>query len=409
MPPRQKPTPMHPRCPSLRPRPSVVEPRVAVAFDCLYPVNTGGGERVYRRLAELFGARRCPVDYVTRRQWPTDAPPAVPFTIVPVWQGDIYDARGTRTPRSAIAFAAALFRHFLRRRGSYDVVVVSTLPVLNLFAVRLALVGTPALVVADWLEVWPWPKWREYAGALPGTIAFLLQTVGIRLGDLHTVNSEFTGARLRRYRRRAQPVALGLVDLVGDEPDATTERPEDPYLVFVGRHIADKRVIDLIPALREARSQVPALRAVIVGTGPETPRVAARVTELGLDSAVELLGRVSDDELRDLVQGARVLVNPSAREGFGLVIAEAAAFGTPSVVVAGPDNAAAELVVDGVNGYVALSVAPAELGGAIVRAVEAGEPLRRSTLDWFRRERVSHGLSASVDQILARYRSARAR
>ena len=385
------------------------EPRVAVAFDCLFPVNTGGGERVYRRLAELFIERGCTVDYVTRGQWPTDAPPAAPFTIVPVWQGAIYDAGGTRTPRSAVAFAVALFRHFLRRRGSYDVVVVSTLPVLNLFAVRLALLGTPALVVADWLEVWPWRKWREYAGALAGTIAFLLQTLGIRLGDLHTVNSEFTGARLRRYRRRAQPVTLGLVDLVGDEPGATTERPADPYLVFVGRHIPDKRLIDLVPALREARTRIPSLRAVIVGTGPETPRVAARVSELGLDSAVELLGRVSDDELRGLVQGARVLVNPSAREGFGLVIAEAAAFATPSVVVAGPDNAAAELVVDGVNGFVAASVGPADLGAAIVRAVEAGEPLRRSTLDWFRRERVSHGLSASVDQILARYGADRAR
>ncbi|WP_166785523.1 glycosyltransferase family 4 protein [Cryobacterium cryoconiti] len=385
------------------------EPRVAVAFDCLFPVNAGGGERVYRRLAELFVERGCRVDYVTRGQWPTDAPPAAPFTLVPVWQGDIYDSGGTRTPRSAVAFAAALFRHFLRRRGSYDVVVVSTLPVLNLFAVRLALFGTRALVVADWLEVWPWPKWREYAGALPGTIAFLLQTVGIRLGDLHTVNSAFTGARLIRYRRRAQPVTLGLVDLVGEEPEASTERPADPYLIFVGRHIADKRLVDLVPALREARGQFPSLRAVIVGTGPETPRVAARVGELGLDSAVELRGRVSDDELRDLVRGARILVNPSAREGFGLVIAEAAAFGTPSVVVAGPDNAAAELVVDGVNGYVAASVGPVALGAAIVRAVEAGEPLRRSTLDWFQRERVSHGLSASVDQILARYRSARAR
>ncbi|WP_104171402.1 glycosyltransferase family 4 protein [Cryobacterium sp. M23] len=383
-------------------------PRVAIAYDCLFPRTTGGGERVYRRLAELLILNGSDVDYVTRTQQAVESPTAV-FTVVPVWAGDISDSAGTRTPTAAVAFAFALFRHFHSHRGHYDLVVVSALPVLNIFAVALALVGTKTFVVVDWLEVWPWPKWREYAGSLPGAIAFLLQTVGIRLGDLHTVNSEFTGARLRRYRRRAQPVALGLVDLVGDEPDATTERPADPYLVFVGRHIADKRVIDLIPALREARSQVPALRAVIVGTGPETPRVAARVRELGLDSAVELLGRVSDNELRGLVQGARVLVNPSAREGFGLVIAEAAAFGTPSVVVAGPDNAAAELVVDGVNGYVALSVAPAELGGAIVRAVEAGEPLRRSTLDWFRRERVSHGLSASVDQILARYRSARAR
>ncbi|TFB91049.1 glycosyltransferase family 4 protein [Cryobacterium sp. HLT2-28] len=390
------------------------EPRVAIAYDCLFPLNAGGGERVYRRLAELFVQRGSTVDYVTRRQWATDAPPAS-FGIVPVWQGEIYDAGGTRTPRSAVAFAWALFRHFLRRRGRYDLVVVSTLPVLNLFAVRLALLGSGAFVVADWLEVWPWQKWREYAGALPGAIAFLLQWLGIRLAHLHTVNSDFTGARLRRYRRRAKPVTLGLVDLVdlvelsGDEPGAGTDRPGDPYLVFIGRHIADKRLIDLIPALGEARAVLPALRAVIVGDGPETAAVAATVTELGLDSAVELRGRVGEEELRELIQGARVLVNPSAREGFGLVVVEAAAFATPSVVVAGPDNAAAELVADGVNGYVAATMGPADLGAAIVRAVQAGEPLRASTRAWFEKERVSRGLSGSIDEILKRYRSARAR
>ncbi|TFD82670.1 glycosyltransferase family 4 protein [Cryobacterium fucosi] len=384
------------------------EPRVAIAYDCLFPLNAGGGERVYRRLAELFVDRGSTVDYLTRRQWATDAPPAS-FGIVPVWQGEIYDAGGTRTSRSAVAFAWAVFRHFLRRRGRYDLVVVSTLPVLNLFAVRLALLGSPAFVVADWLEVWPWQKWREYAGALPGAIAFLLQWVGIRLAHLHTVNSDFTGARLRRYRRRAEPVTLGLVDLVGDEPGATMERPDDPYLVFIGRHIADKRLIDLVPALGEARATVPELRAVIVGDGPETAAVAARVAELGLDAAVELRGRVGEEELRELIRGARVLVNPSRREGFGLVVVEAAAFATPSVVVAGPDNAAAELVVDGVNGYVAASVGPVDLGAAIVRAVQAGEPLRANTRAWFEKERASHGLSASADQILARYRSARAR
>jgi len=384
------------------------EPRVAIAYDCVFPLNAGGGERVYRRLAELLVEGGSTVDYLTRRQWATDAPPAS-FSLVPVWQGDIYDAAGTRTPRSAVAFAWALFRYFLPRRGQYDLVLVSTLPVLNLFAVRLALLGSPAFVVADWLEIWPWRKWREYAGALSGTIAFLLQVVGIRLAHLHTVNSDFTGARLRRYRRRAAPITLGLVDLVGDEPGATTDRPDDPYLVFIGRHIADKRLIDLVPALAEARGAFPELRAVIVGDGPETPAVAARVTELGLDAELELRGRVGEEELRELIRGARVLVNPSRREGFGLVVVEAAAFATPSVVVAGPDNAAAELVVDGVNGYVAASVSPEVLGAAIVRAVRDGEPLRARTRAWFDTERVSNGLSASVDQILARYRSARAR
>ena len=46
---------------------------------------------------------------------------------------------------------------------------------------------------------------------------------------------------------------------------------------------------------------------------------------------------------------------PSEREGYGAVVVEAAARGTPSIVVRGPENAATELIVDGVNGFIASS------------------------------------------------------
>ncbi|MDJ0377169.1 glycosyltransferase family 4 protein [Cryobacterium sp. PH31-L1] len=384
----------------------MAEPRVAIAYDCFFPINSGGGERVYRRMAELLAERGSSVDYVTRTQWNGPAPEAT-FTVVPVWRGAIYDSAGTRTPVGAVKFALSLFHHFRAHRDTYDLVIVSALPVLNVFAVQLALAGSKAYVVTDWLEVWGWRQWRSYSGAFMGTVATTLQFVAIRLGNLHSVNSHFTGSRIRRYRRRASPVTLGLIDLVGAAPDATTARGDEPYLIFIGRHIADKRLIDLLPALREARTQINNLRLVIVGSGPETSAVAARITELGLNDAVTLAGRVSDDALHTLLAGARALVNPSRREGFGLVVAEAAAVATPSVVVAGPDNAAAELVHNGVNGFVATSVRPRELAAAIVTVVTAGEELRNSTQAWFEHERLTGGLARSIDQILQAYRSAK--
>ncbi|WP_166788528.1 glycosyltransferase [Cryobacterium sp. TMS1-13-1] len=386
----------------------MAEPRVAIAYDCFFPINSGGGERVYRRIAELLRERGSDVDYVTRTQWEGPAPEAS-FAIVPVWRGEIYDSSGTRTPVSAVKFALALYRHFRARRENYDLVIVSALPVLNVFAVQLALAGSGTFVVTDWLEVWGWRQWRRYSGALMGTVAALLQFLAIRLGNLHTVNSDFTGSRIRSYQRRATPVTLGLIDLVGVAADSSTERSDEPYLIFIGRHIADKRLIDLLPAMSEARKRIGKLRLVIVGSGPETAAVAAGITELGLDDAVTLAGRVSDAELHTLLAGARALVNPSRREGFGLVIAEAAAVATPCVVVAGPDNAAAELVCNGVNGSVAASVKPSELAAAVVAVVTAGEPLRKSTQEWFERERTTGGLTRSLDQILQAYRSAKTR
>ena len=62
-----------------------------------------------------------------------------------------------------------------------------------------------------------------------------------------------------------------------------------------------------------------------------------------------------------------------------MVVIEAAALGTPSVVVAGPDNAAADLVSDGENGYVAPSAAPEDLAAAIERVQADGQALRERT------------------------------
>ena len=195
---------------------------------------------------------------------------------------------------------------------------------------------------------------------------------------------------------------LGLVDLV-DVARSQQPAAEPPYLLFVGRHILDKRLTVIPPALALARREVPGLRAVIAGDGPETDALRRAIAAEHLEDAVDVVGRVDDATLAGLRTGAAVLVNPSSREGFGLVVAEAAAAGVPTVVVTGPDNAAADLIKPGVIGFIAASADPTALADAIVAAVRGGEELRASTAEWFERERVTRGLSASVDELLRRF------
>jgi glycosyltransferase involved in cell wall biosynthesis len=102
---------------------------------------------------------------------------------------------------------------------------------------------------------------------------------------------------------------------------------------------------------------------------------------------------------------ALCLVLPSRREGYGLVVVEAAARGTPSVVVAGDDNAAAELVVDGENGFVAASAEPEELAAAILRVHEAGPALRERTVRWFAHNAERLSLEGSLETVLEAYRA----
>lgn len=378
--------------------------KIAIVYDCLYPVNAGGGERVYRRMAELLVDRGHSVDYLTRRQWAEGDAPATSFSLVPVWSGEIYDSNGGRRPAAAAGFASAVFRELRRRRGDYDLVIVSALPVLNVFAARAATLGTRTRLVSDWLEVWTWRKWREYSGAVVGTVAFVLQWLALRLTADATVNSSFTRTRLRRHRRTLDPIVLGLLDLA--TPVAGPVRVVKPgRVLFAGRHIPDKQLTVLPAAIVAAHRIDPTVHAVVVGSGPETGALRESIEVEGAGDLFDIRGRVDDDELERLFAESAVLVNPSRREGFGLVVAEAAAVGTPSVVVAGDDNAAVDLLVPGVNGFVAADTGARSLGGAIADAVAGGAGLRESTKKWFETARASQNLSRSVDELLGRYDS----
>ncbi len=78
---------------------------------------------------------------------------------------------------------------------------------------------------------------------------------------------------------------------------------------------------------------------------------------------------------------------PSRREGYGLVVVEACANGRTGVVAQAPDNAAVELVEEGVNGTIAASTSPRDLAAAIVRVHDSAKPFVDRRPDWYPAER----------------------
>ncbi|NKY10647.1 glycosyltransferase [Cellulomonas hominis] len=382
--------------------------RIAVAFDCFFPLSTGGGERQYRLFAESFRAAGWEVDYLTRRQWPGAAPQDPAMLVVPVsGRGDLYDSSGARRLWPAVTYAWGLGRHLLRTRGRYDAVLVSALPVLNVLAARLALLGSRTAFCADFLEVWTPQQWRQYSGRVVGSVAALLQRVAVRVSPMVSAHSGMNGARLADEGARRPPVVSpGLIHGVGTARfAAAATRP--PTVVYVGRHIPDKQVEAIPAAVAHARRSVPDLRAVVLGDGQQRRAVRDEVARLGLEDVVSLPGFVAQEVLDEALRDAAVLVNPSRREGYGLVVVEACAVGTPVVLVRAPDNAAVELVEEGVNGFVADSVEPTVLGDAIVAAVEAGPALRASARAWFERAAVERTADRAARQLLERLTAVR--
>jgi glycosyltransferase involved in cell wall biosynthesis len=167
--------------------------------------------------------------------------------------------------------------------------------------------------------------------------------------------------------------------------------------------VREKRVPALVRGFAAALRRRPELRLDLYGDGPERENVERLVVELGLAECVQVHGQRGEAEVEGAVASAACLATASEREGLGLIVVEAAARGTPSVVVSGPENAATELVAEGVNGAIAPSAAPEELGEAILRALDGGAALRASTARWFTENAATLRIENSVSAVLETY------
>ena len=376
--------------------------RVAVAYDCLFPYTTGGGERLYRAYASWMDRRGLAVDYLTSTQWNgASVPDEAEFRIVPVTgRLRLYDSGGVRRSAAAVTFAWGLFRELRARRREYRAVVVSGLPVLNVFAARAALLGSGTKLAVDYLEVWGRRQWVEYTGTVTGTAAWLLQRVAVALTPIATCHSQLTARQLRAEGLRGRLlVSPGLID-GAVEVAARGEAASPPYVLYAGRHIPDKRVEAIPAAIARARLTVPGLRLIILGSGPSSDDVDRAIDAVDGREWADRPGFVSEERLEELMAGAAALVNPSRREGYGLVVVEASAHGTPVVLVADDGNAATELVEPGRNGFIAATASSDDLAAAIVAAVQGGAALRGTTRAWYEEAVRIRTVERTVDGIL---------
>jgi len=377
---------------------------ICLVYDCLFPSTIGGAERWYRALAERLAAAGYNVTYLTLRQWPTGEPPSIPgVRVVAVGPRlSLYDAaRGRRRIWPPVRFGLGVGWHLLRAGRNYDVVHTAAFPFFALLAAAAVRHWGRYRLVVDWWEVWTREYWREYLGPRLGEIGWLVQRVCARLPQRACVFSQLQAGRLAAEGQRGAPLLLRGVYEGSLEP--RTPLPAEPFVVAIGRLIPDKRLAALPAAMVLARQERPELRATIVGDGPERAAITAIVRREGLASVVDLPGFVDGAVLDDLLGRALCLVLPSRREGFGLVVVEAAARGVPSVVVAGPDNAATELIEEGSNGFVAPSVTATDLASAILVVHEAGPALRLSTARWFAANAARLTLAGSLAAVMRLY------
>jgi glycosyltransferase involved in cell wall biosynthesis len=191
-------------------------------------------------------------------------------------------------------------------------------------------------------------------------------------GALFLSSEEARDARQFDPRGRFRVVSNPFVRSAA-EPSANGRGSDhhDPVLLFVGRLIPEKGVLDVLDAMALLRGRAPC-RLVIAGAGPAASMAAERIQSLGLDEHVTLAGRLDRSELAAAYRASDLLVFPTYwGEGFPTVIAEAMDAGLPIVTTATRGNA--DHLRDGVNALFVPARAPVAIADAVERLLRNDE------------------------------------
>jgi glycosyltransferase involved in cell wall biosynthesis len=159
---------------------------------------------------------------------------------------------------------------------------------------------------------------------------------------------------------------------------------EGRTILCVARQYPRKHVADLLRAFASLAPAFPDARLIIVGDGPEHPRLRALHAELGLGPSAALLGALPDDEVLAWYRRAGIFCLPSVQEGFGIVFLEAMAAGLP--IVATSAAAVPEVVPQGRAGALVPPGDPPALADALAALLDS--PARRAAYGAYGREHV---------------------
>ncbi len=144
--------------------------------------------------------------------------------------------------------------------------------------------------------------------------------------------------------------------------------PGVPTLLFVGQHNYKKNLHGVLGACALLRGQGQPFRLVTAGDGPDYAAIVEEAKALGLEDSCTFLGFVSERaDLMALYHLADLLVFPSLYDNAPMVLREAAAMGTPGLVVRG--SCSAEGLTDGDNAFVSPDESAEAIAATIVRAL----------------------------------------
>jgi glycosyltransferase involved in cell wall biosynthesis len=200
----------------------------------------------------------------------------------------------------------------------------------------------------------------------------------LRSAAMVLCNSHATGARAAAISGDGSNMRV--VHLGAAAPEPLPAKHARPTVATLGHVIARKRHDDVLEALGLLPDEV---RWVVIGDGPELPRLRAAAAALG--DRVEFLGQLPPGQALEQLARCHAMALPSFDEAFGVAYVEALACGVPAIGVAG-EGGPEEIAGAGPGMLLVPPRDPAALADAIRTALadhELGEHARRTAAAHF--------------------------
>ncbi len=181
-------------------------------------------------------------------------------------------------------------------------------------------------------------------------------------------------------------------------PGLDTPRSPYPHIAVVGRLVPHKRVEHVLRSAAILRRRHPDVRISVVGDGWWSPRLKQVAETLGVSDIVDFLGFVDEKTKHEVYASAWVLALPSLKEGWGIVVMEAATHGVPAVAYRNAGGVA-ESIVEGRTG-VLVDGGVAEFGAALDGLLSDQDRIR--SMGIAARQRTEHFTWAATAEAFAR-------
>ena len=353
--------------------------KICYIYDAIYPWIKGGIEKRLYEISRRLAERGYEVHLYGLKWW---SGPDVLLKDGVYIHGtgkalNLYSNK-RRSISEAVYFSMKVLSSCIKDK--VDIIDCQQFPYLSCFSSKFISLARNTKFIITWYEIWR-DYWLKYLG-ITGVIGMLIERACAKMPHYAIAINNIIKRELIMLGVPKE-VIVTIPNGVDFYRIQNVKKQSDSFdIVYAGRLVAHKRVDILLRAVYEVKKEMPDIKCIIIGDGPEKNKLIGLASELNLlRKNVYFLGFLEKDEdVYSYIKSSKVFVLPSIREGFPNTILEANACGVPVIIINSPKNASIEAVKDHYNGF-KVGLSPQELAHKILWLIQNEEARKKMCIN----------------------------